>query len=72
VQPQPVAQLALDDHRPALDHADRNTAANFSFVGVDLHDFENERLAGANRQPADPGPLAIAAFFHDDIRENPE
>jgi hypothetical protein len=42
------------------------------FDGVDLHDVENERLAGGNGQPADPGPLAIAVLLHDDIRENPE
>ena len=72
MQPESVAQLAFDDYRPALDHAHRNTAANFSFGGVDLHDVENEGLTGAHRQPADPGPLAVAASFHYNIRENPE
>jgi hypothetical protein len=72
VQPDAVAHVAVDDDRPALDHADRQPPVNLSFDRVELHDIEDERLAGRGRLPADASPLVRTILLHQYVREEPE
>ena len=72
VQPDAVTHVSVDNHRPALDHADRKPAPNLSFDGVGLQDVEHQHLARHGRLPADANPLVVAALLHDNIGERRE
>jgi hypothetical protein len=70
VHPNPVTQVAVDDHRPAVNHADRKPVTYVSFVRDEQLDVEHQRLAWFDRLAADADPLAFVALLHDGIEED--